>query len=127
MVSQIDPVPEDTVVNLETISEKLKGAVNFNIWNQRIDRELQMDDLQNLIDSSIPRPSPENPRYDIWRKASKRVGNWLTKQLDNNMFESWDSPLPLLFTLTKHTMPSKDWLLAVDLKILQIVICSQRP
>src|ERR1700735_2453348 len=98
MVSQIDLVPEDTVVNLETISEKLKGAVNFNIWNQRIDRELQMDDLQNLIDSSIPRPSPENPRYDIWRKASKRVGNWLTKQLDNNMFEKLGlSPTPTVY------------------------------
>jgi hypothetical protein len=98
VMSQIDFVPEDIVVSLETISEKLKGAVNFTTWSQRIDRELQIDDLQKLIDSSTPRPSPEHKKYDIWKKASKRVGNWLTKQIDNNMFEKLGlSPTPTVY------------------------------
>jgi hypothetical protein len=51
--------PEGIVVNLEVINEKLKGAVNFTTWNQRIDRE-----LQKLTQLAAPLQTPEHKTKD---------------------------------------------------------------
>lgn len=59
----------------------LKGMPDYDIWLFKVESTLQQHNLHNLINSSIARPSPSDPRYEHWQKFSKFIKTWLTRQL----------------------------------------------
>lgn len=66
----------------------LKGMPEFDIWLFKVESTLQQHNLDDLIDSRIPRPTLEDPKYEQWRKLSKLVKAWLAYQLGKPMIRA---------------------------------------
>ena len=95
MANQITGIPTDAVISLENLPDRLKGSTNYTSWSIYVKKTLNIEGLGNLIDSSIRRPTLEDPNYLLWKKTSLKIGMWLVKQLNTELVEKLDlSPTP---------------------------------
>lgn len=78
--TQASKLPRKLDFTLDSM-KPLKGMPDYDIWLFKVDSTLQQHNLHELIDSSIARPSLDDPKYEHWKKSSKLVKTWLTRQL----------------------------------------------
>ncbi|RJE21113.1 hypothetical protein PHISCL_06547 [Aspergillus sclerotialis] len=78
--TQATKLPRKVDSNIKPV-EPLKGFADYDIWLFKVEATLQQHNLDALIDSTIPRPTPEDPKYEQWYKYSKLVKAWLAYQL----------------------------------------------
>jgi hypothetical protein len=105
--TQIDGIPHDVVISLESLQEKLKGNINYTSWNIYIRNTLRSGGLRSFIDSSIPRLIPTDQQFTLWQRVSRKIGWWIIRQLDVSLVEKLDlSPTPVEFAdeTSKSTM-----------------------
>jgi Reverse transcriptase (RNA-dependent DNA polymerase) len=95
MANQINDIPKDVVISLENLPDRLKGSANYTSWNIYVKKTLNIEGLGNLIDSTVPRPTLQDPNFLLWKKTSLKIGMWLVKQLNTDLVEKLDlSPTP---------------------------------
>lgn len=82
--SQATKLPQAFNGNLVTISP-FEEKENYDIWLFQLQSALQQYDLEDLIDSTIPRPDANDPEYENWKSLSKFVKGWHAQQLGNEM------------------------------------------
>ncbi|KAH8431763.1 uncharacterized protein LDX57_009416 [Aspergillus melleus] len=92
--SQGDPPPNTTQlynggrklselpIQLVDLPERLDGYSNYDSWSYLIETTLESADIPQIIRPSIPRPSPSDPSYPLWRRTSLFVKNWLVRQIN---------------------------------------------
>lgn len=59
----------------------LQGPEEYEYWRRRVTIALKILKIEDLIDSSIPRPELTDKKYDIWYEVSMTVRQWLTASI----------------------------------------------
>jgi hypothetical protein len=78
--TQASRLPQCFNYTLDAI-EQLEGWQNYETWAIYVEAQLRLYGLEDLINSNISRPAPSDPKFDLWKKHSLRVKNWLFLQL----------------------------------------------
>jgi hypothetical protein len=79
LTAQIDEKLDATI--------RLKGRENYDIWTTFIIGILELYRLDKLIDSSLPRPQLNDPKYDIWYRCSITIKNWIMVHTEHDIIE----------------------------------------
>ncbi|KAL2004670.1 hypothetical protein VTN00DRAFT_3198 [Thermoascus crustaceus] len=82
--TQATRLPATDLVRMGAI-EKLTTRQDFETWSFLVTSMLGQFDLEDLIDSTIPRPAEDHPHHDRWSRLSKKVRCWLTLQIDSSI------------------------------------------
>ncbi|KAK1147175.1 hypothetical protein N8T08_001914 [Aspergillus melleus] len=72
-ITQASGLPTRLDTKLPPPIEKLSNTEDWSFWVRRVKCALELLDLTDLIDSSIPRPTLNNRDYEEWREAAKAV------------------------------------------------------
>lgn len=82
--TQASKLPQSFNHKLDAI-EQLKGRQNYETWAIYVEAQLRLCGLEDLINPSMPRPVSTDPKFEMWKKHSLRVKNWLFLQLSTEI------------------------------------------
>ena len=88
MATQAAILPSTTTnITLGSVPKYPSEIPSFNVWIQRVWRELVRQGLQDLIDTSIPRPklADDSQTFLKWNVHSIRVSSWLRTIVDTEV------------------------------------------
>ncbi|KAJ5878380.1 hypothetical protein N7455_001845 [Penicillium solitum] len=73
--------------NLYKITPPLKRSEDLDKWSHKVEKILELHNLHNLINKSIPWPSRRDPNGQKWKTLSKQVRTWLSSSIDGDLME----------------------------------------
>jgi hypothetical protein len=86
--TQATKLPEVKQVSLPSIEKLEKGKrINIWLWKRSVHSTLIQLNLEDVIDTKIPSPSENDPKYERWKSWSTVVRCWLLNQLDPEVIE----------------------------------------
>ncbi|KAJ9485049.1 hypothetical protein VN97_g8301 [Penicillium thymicola] len=81
-ITQGDDLPKATPTEMMKIRELKHDTKSPRRWAILVECTLVPLCLEKTIDSSIPRPAKEHPKYTIWAFWSRVVAGWMYTQVD---------------------------------------------
>ncbi|KKA22572.1 Uncharacterized protein T310_3420 [Rasamsonia emersonii CBS 393.64] len=104
--------------------EKLTGTENYEDWEMIVIGHLKRHKIRDLIDSKIPRPTPDDEKYELWEDYSLTVGLWLITQVNRSLREEMkasgedpeyaDDVMNLIRRTIQGTTPTAEHSLYID-------------
>ena len=85
-MTQATELPEKLDQTLNAINT-LNSKKQFDNWMEIVEAVLDQNEIASVIDRTLPRPTPTDAKYAIWRKASKQVRTWILSHLGNDIME----------------------------------------
>ena len=85
-MTQATELPDKLDQTLNAINT-LNSKKQFDNWMEIVEAVLDQYEIASVIDKKLPRPTPTDAKYAIWRKASKQVKTWILSHLGNDIME----------------------------------------
>ena len=85
-MTQATELPDKLDQTLNAINT-LNSKKQFDNWMEIVEAVLDQYEIASVIDKKLPRPTPTDAKYAIWRKASKQVRTWILSHLGNDIME----------------------------------------
>ena len=85
-MTQATELPDKLDQTLNAINT-LNSKKQFDNWMEIVETVLDQYEIASVIDKKLPRPTPTDAKYAIWRKASKQVKTWILSHLGNDIME----------------------------------------
>lgn len=107
--TQATNLPRMTIRKWERMDESMKSClfspVYFPTWHAEVTAILQKLELHRFVDSSIPRPSREHPKFIAWKVCSTKLAHWLR----SHTAQPLDTTLEMCFK-EKDVTFADDWM-----------------
>ncbi|KAF7585634.1 hypothetical protein BBP40_010414 [Aspergillus hancockii] len=63
----------------------LQSRFDWDIWMHSIMLDLKAHGLESIVSSTLPRPTPAEPKFALWRKCAHTVNLWLQTHVSDEL------------------------------------------
>ncbi|KKK21224.1 hypothetical protein AOCH_006934 [Aspergillus ochraceoroseus] len=65
----------------------LENNSKFEIWALFAQTELRLHKMDELLESNIPRPQLDDPKYELWELLSQTAASWMLRSISEKLVE----------------------------------------